>query len=158
MPRTALAATDGPNLALTPRQLAFLLRLQAQALGYFLDNQTADGLILDRQANHGPRRPHGLASTAATGMGFIALALASAEPYRRIPAAESVARVRRSVTTALERLPQTRGLLPHFIHSASGEVVGVDARSTIDTAWLVAGALWAAAFLRDPQLERDADG
>src|SRR5262249_14543760 len=33
---------------------------------------------------------------------------------------------------------------------------GRDQSSTIETAWLVAGALWAAAFLRDPTLERAA--
>jgi hypothetical protein len=156
MPRTALAATDGPCLPLSPRELALLLRLQAQGLSYFLDNQTADGLMLDRQANHGPRRPHGLVSTAATGMGFIALALASAEPYRRISPSEAVARVRRGVATALERLPHTRGVLPHFVHSATGRVIGLDQRSTVDTAWLAAGALWAAAFLGDSELQRDA--
>ena len=60
----------------------FLLGLQYQALHYFLDNQTAGGLMLDRQRNHGPLRADGLCSVAATGMGFIALALASAPPYR----------------------------------------------------------------------------
>jgi hypothetical protein len=89
-------------------------------------------------------------------MGFIALALASAEPYRRLSASEAAARVSRGVTAGLEHLPHTRGVMPHFIHSATGEVVGVDARSTVDTAWLAAGALWAAAFLGDARLTRDA--
>ena len=56
------------------------LSCSAVPLDYFLDNQAAGGLILDRQANHGPRRPHGLCSIAATGMGFIALALARRRP------------------------------------------------------------------------------
>src|SRR5262249_37652050 len=64
------AAADLPRA-----DLALLLRLQRRALRYFLDNQTPDGLILDRQRNHGPRRDCGLRSTAATGMGLIALAL-----------------------------------------------------------------------------------
>src|SRR5438128_1978994 len=53
-------------LTATDRRL--LLRLQRQALQYFLDNQTTAGLVLDRQRNRGPRRPHGLCSTAATGL------------------------------------------------------------------------------------------
>jgi hypothetical protein len=131
---------------------AFLLRLQRRAIQYFLDNQTAGGLVLDRQANHGPRRAAGLCSTAATGMGFIALAVATAEPHRLMPKASAVRRVRHGLTAALERVPQTEGVLPHFTHAATGAVSGADARSTVDTAWLVAGALWAAEFLGDAEL------
>jgi hypothetical protein len=131
---------------------AFLLQLQRRAVQYFLDNQTAGGLVLDRQANHGPRRAVGLCSTAASGMGFIALALAAAEPHRLLPKASAVRRVRHGLTAALERVPHTEGVLPHFTEAASGAVAGADARSTIDTAWLVAGALWAAEFLGDAEL------
>jgi hypothetical protein len=131
---------------------AFLLRLQRRAIQYFLDNQTAGGLVLDRQANHGPRRAAGLCSTAATGMGFIALALAAADPHRMLPKASAVRRVDHGLTAALERVPHTEGVLPHFTDAATGAVSGADARSTIDTAWLVAGALWAAEFLGDAKL------
>src|SRR5262249_12455784 len=62
---------DGTSLA--PAERGFLVRLQRQALQYFLDNQVPGGLMLDRQHNHGPRRLHGLCSTTATGMGFVAL-------------------------------------------------------------------------------------
>src|SRR5262249_51452435 len=67
---------------LTPAEWSLLLRLQRLALRYFLENQLAGGLVLDRQRNHGPRAASGLCSTAATGMGLIALALAAAPPYR----------------------------------------------------------------------------
>src|SRR5581483_7779613 len=86
-----------PQRAITPPTRAdrdFLLHLQRLALTYFLDNQTTLGLILDRQSNHGPPRPQGICSTAATGMGFIALALASATPYRLLTRAEAVQRIR----------------------------------------------------------------
>jgi hypothetical protein len=49
-------------------------------------------------------------------------------------------------------LPHSRGIMPHFL-DAAGMPVGKDVRSTIDTAWLVAGALWAAAFLGDAELQ-----
>src|SRR5262245_15430406 len=80
--------------ALTPAEYGILLRLQRQALQYFVDNQVPAGLILDRQSNHGPRRLHGLCSTAATGMGFIALALASTAPYRLLSPAQAALRIR----------------------------------------------------------------
>ncbi len=148
MPRMAtFTATD--------RRL--LLRLQSQAMRYFLDNQTASGLVLDRQRNHGPPHTHGLCSTAATGMGWIALALASADPYRLLTPHEATLRIRRGLETALHALPHERGIVPHFVDSRTGEVYGRDHLSTIETAWLAAGALWASAFLRDSELERLAD-
>src|SRR5262245_8955676 len=143
---------DVTTTTLPRTERAFLLQLQRQAIHYFLDNQTASGLVLDRQANHGPRRAGGLCSTTATGMGFIALALASAEPHRLLSKASAVRRVRRGLAAALERVPQTEGALPHFTDAATGAVSGADARSTVDTAWLVAGALWAAEFLGDAEL------
>ncbi len=145
MPRTAPFTTAERRL---------LLRLQAQAMQYFLDNQTTTGLLLDRQRNHGPLSPHGLYSTAATGMGWIALALASAEPHRLLTPSEAILRIRTGLETALHVLPHDRGIVPHFLDSRTGRVYGADRLSTIDTAWLAAGALWASAFLRDAELER----
>jgi hypothetical protein len=136
----------------------FLLDLQQRALCYFLENQNPHtGLVLDRQSNFGSARTGSLCSTAATGMGFITLALGSAEPYDLLSRAEAVARVKRGVEHALHHLPHTHGVLPHFLDARTGKVVGVDARSTLDTGWFLAGALWAAEFLGDPELDALAD-
>jgi hypothetical protein len=131
-----------------------LLRLQRLALRYFLENQLAGGLVLDRQRNHGPRAASGLCSTAATGMGLIALALAAAPPYRLLPRGEAVTRIRAALEAAWTRLPHTRGIVPHFVHPDGVTPAGSDPRSTIDSAWLLAGGLWAAQFLGEPALER----
>jgi len=148
VPRTARPGADLPRA-----DHALLLRLQHQALRYFLDNQTPGGLVLDRQRNHGPRRGRGLCSTAATGMGLIALALAAGPPYRLLTPRDAGRRVRAGLEATLGRLPSNHGVLPHFVDSATGAVFGSDSFSTVDTAWLAAGALWAAAFLRDSELE-----
>jgi hypothetical protein len=132
---------------------AVLLRLHRDALRYFLDCQLPCGLVLDRQANFGPLRSSGLCSLTATGMGMIALALACEEPHRLLSRGEAVLRARGAAMAALA-LPHTRGVLPHFVTSSNRTPQGVDARSTIDTAWLVAGALAASALLNDPELER----
>jgi hypothetical protein len=137
--------------ALTRADCSFLLQLQREALLYFLEGQTTNGLLLDRQSNHGPRRPAGVCSTTATGMGFIALALASAPPHRLLTSAEAAGRIRTGLETALG-LSHDEGVVAHFLDEA-GMPWGVDAFSTVETAWLVAGALWAAAFLRAPELE-----
>jgi hypothetical protein len=137
----------------TATEQGILLRLQRQALEYFIDNQEPCGLVLDRQRNRGPRSVHGLCSSAATGMGCISLALASATPHRLISHAEAVRRVRATVQHALERLPCDHGMVPHFIHATTGAVSGSDHFSTIDSSWLIAGAMWAAEFLQDGNLE-----
>jgi hypothetical protein len=142
---------------LTPADWSLLLRLQRLALRYFVENQLANGLVLDRQRNHGPRVTSGLCSTAATGMGLIALALAAAPPYRLLPRGEAVARIRATLETAWARLPHTCGILPHFLHPDGVTPAGNDVRSTIDSAWLLAGGLWAAKFLGDPTLGRLAE-
>src|SRR5579872_947369 len=110
---------------LLPRtEQAFLLQLQRQAIHYFLENQTPTGLVLDRQSNHGPRRAYGLCSTAASGMAFIALALARAEPYRLLTKAEAIDRATHNLTAALHQTPHTEGVLPHFTDAATGAVAG----------------------------------
>jgi hypothetical protein len=151
-PRVAsTAARVGESLA--PAEHAFLLELQLDLLRYFLDNQTSTGLVLDRQRNHGPREAHGLCSTATTGMGLIGLALAAQSPYRLLSHADAVARIRAAMGAALDHLPHEHGIMPHFVHSADREVHGADRLSTIDSSWLVAGALAAAALLEDLDLE-----
>jgi hypothetical protein len=137
----------------TSAEHALLLGLERKALQYFIDNQSLrTGLVLDRQRNHGALRRDGLYSTAATGMGFIALALASTSPFKFLTRTEAARRVCLGLETALEKVPQTHGVLPHFVDSTTFAVVGADARSTVDTAWLVAGALWAATFLGNKTL------
>jgi hypothetical protein len=147
------AAAPGAGTDLTSSDRALLLRLQRQALCYFLDNQVRGDLILDRQRNHGPRHRDGLCSTAATGMGLIALALAATPPYRLLTPQAAALRVRACIQTALGRLPHDHGVVPHFVASATGAVSGTDYFSTVETSWLAAGALWAAACLRDAGLE-----
>jgi hypothetical protein len=142
-----------PVDSVAPTDCALLLSLQHQALTYFLDNQTPGGLILDRQSNRGPRRPRGVCSLAATGMGLIALALAAGPPYRLLTPSDARQRVRLALRTAIEQLPHDRGVVPHFVDSRTGAVVGFDARSTVETAWLVAGSLWSAHYLHDAELE-----
>src|SRR5262245_3020211 len=53
---------DVTTTALSRLDRAFLLGLQRQAIGYFLDNQAPSGLVLDRQRNRGPRLGGGLCS------------------------------------------------------------------------------------------------
>ena len=145
MPGLAGDALDG-------KDREWLRALQGRAIGYFLENQSPSGLIDDRQANHGPMREARLCSVSATGMGLIAIALASSEPHRLLGHSEAVARVRSALETALTRMPHDHGILPHFTDPSGTRALGEDAFSTVDSAWLLAGGLWAAAFLNDANL------
>ena len=145
----------GESASMTDRGL--LGRLQRRALGYFLENQGADGLVQDRQANHGPTRGSGPLSISATGMGLIAISLASAAPHRLIPRNEAISRVRAALETGLDRLPVDHGIMPHFVDPATLRPLGADAFSTVDTSWFLAGALWSASFLEDGELVNLAD-
>jgi hypothetical protein len=89
-------------------------------------------------------------------MGLIAIALASAEPYRLISRDEAIARVRRAIATGLEKVPHDRGIMPHFVRPETLQPLGEDAFSTVDSSWFVAGALWASTFLCDPELVESA--
>lgn len=146
-------AFPGGVARITAAEQAFLLSLQRQTLHYFLDNQSGGGLMRDRQANKAPHRMVGWCSTAATGMGLIGLALAAAPPYRLLERDKAVHRVRLALNAALERVPNDHGIMPHFLDSQTDELRGHDVYSTVDSSWLLAGALWAAAFLKDPGLE-----
>jgi hypothetical protein len=86
-------------------------------------------------------------------MGFIALTLAAAPPYRLLTPQAAALHVRTGLQAALDRLPHDHGVVPHFVDSATGAVHGTDCFSTVETSWLAAGALWAAASLRDAELE-----
>lgn len=120
-----------------------LLEYQTLTLSYFLDNQLPHGLILDRQANQGPLRQDGLCSTSATGMGLLAIALASTPEYGLLSRYDARRRISRGIEAAF-RLEHVRGIMPHFTRSDGITPVGSDKLATIDSAWLVAGALLAA--------------
>ena len=150
-------ASAGRPYPLTAAERQLLNALQREALGYFLDNQLPHGLMLDRQRNHGPRSFGGLCSTAATGMGLMALAVAAAPQYRLLSQNEARTRIRACLTTVLDCLPSDHGMMPHFLHARTLEPIGTDRISTIDSSWLAAGALWASAFLGGKALHALAD-
>lgn len=132
---------------------ALLRRLEKESIRYFVENQLGHGLILDRQRNFGRRNMTGLCSLSATGMGLIALALASEPENAILTKKESRRRIALALRGALA-LPHVDGMLPHFVDARSLEPVGTDAISTIDSAWLFAGALWAAEFTGDRVIKR----
>lgn len=137
--------------ALTPSEKVSLLKLQKQLLQYFLDNQVRNGFIRDRQRNHGSIRDGGATSSSSTGMGLIAIALASAKEYDIIPRKEAEERIIKALEHALA-VPEVGGMIAHFYGEDDKPMATDDTIATIDSAWLIAGGLWAARFTDSPRI------
>jgi hypothetical protein len=130
----------------------FLRELQERLLRYFVDNQVKkNGFVFDRQRNHGAPRENGITSSSATGMGMIAIALASAKEYGLISAREAEDRIIKALEHAL-KVPEVGGMIAHFFGDDEKPVATYDAIATIDSSWLIAGALWSAAFFRSAKI------
>jgi hypothetical protein len=137
---------------LTPTEKGSLLKLQKQLLRYFLDNQVRNGFIRDRQRNHGSLRDSGATSSSSTGMGIIAIALASAKEYDVIPRQEAEERIVKALEHALT-VPEVGGMIAHFYGEDDKPMATDDTIATIDSAWLIAGGLWAAQFTESPRID-----
>ena len=135
-------ACDGPSTPLSP-QVAADSQLLASAVSLYRASRGDRGLYRDRLRFDGAHE--GPASVAATGMGLISLCIGS-----RIGMAESAAaEAKATVHTVLEigRARNASGFYYHFVDMETGDRAGSSEYSSIDTAILVSGALFAASCL-----------
>jgi hypothetical protein len=138
-----------------------LKNLLLRSLQYFIDNSYGKkaaplvrGFTRDRQNNFGELDEGGDASTSATGMSFIAKALASDPEYHLLSPKQAIVEIQLALETALLWLERGEaGIGPHFV-DANGNITGRDKFSTIDWSWLLIGAGWAAHFLQSPVLKK----
>jgi hypothetical protein len=132
--------------------------LLSRTLAFFADHtHPASGLTRDRARNFGdtPDVPaYRRASIAATGFGMAALAHAARGG--RVDRARAEDTIRTGLGTALA-MDHFHGWLYHFVDWETGERFPASEVSTIDTAWLVAGALYAGAITEDPRIAAMAD-
>jgi hypothetical protein len=154
--RAVSSSSSSLSITLSLEQEKQLSLLENQAIKYFLDNQTESGLIFDRQTNFGQTNKSPWISLSATGMGLIAIALASGPNHHLITRAEAIARVRKALLAA-KSVPAIHGMMPHFFDPVTLKWQSNDQVSTIDSSWLIAGGLWAAKYLKDDSLEQLAD-
>ncbi len=126
-----------------PADEAFVDRLQRAAWAFFLaETHPQTGLTKDRAATFGTDR-HTVASLAATGFQLAALPVAVSRGW--LTRDEAVARATTTLRTALDKLPEEHGWLPHFVDWSTGERVWECEYSSIDTGLFLAGALVAGA-------------
>lgn len=109
------------------------------------------GLVLDRAAVDGHYAP-GVASIAATGFGLSALCIADRRGY--LDRAAVKARVRTTLQHLNAHAEHKHGFLYHFLDSATGKRVWESEASSVDTAWLLCGALHCRAHWDDAEIRK----
>lgn len=141
-----LAAQPLATDTLSAEENAFLDQLQYDTVQYFWDYaDPKTGLIPDSSQANAP------SSIAATGFGLAALCIADSrgwirhqDAYRRVLAALKTAR----------RLKQYHGFLYHFVDMRTGQRAWQSEISSIDTALLLAGALFAGEYFKGTEVDR----
>jgi hypothetical protein len=131
------AASESPSPPPTDSQLL------ASAVGFYRASRNARGLYRDRLRFDGA--PEGPASIATTGMGLISLCIGS-----RIGLGETATEDAKTTVRTMMGFGQSRnatGFYYHFLDMETGDRAGTSEYSTIDTAILTSGALFAASCL-----------
>lgn len=144
-------------LAFDPRLIRIRGEVENTAIRYFIDHAHPEtGLVRDKALNFSetPDSNH-VSSLAATGFGLTVIAHASTmgkvtPKFARDYAYKTLRFIR-------DYVPHHKGWLVHFADWKSGDRVWQSEYSTIDTALLVAGALYAAEVLKDPAVSEVAD-
>ena len=109
------------------------------------------GLVLDKASVEEPYRP-GVSSIAATGFGLSALCIGDARGY--LNRDEARARVHRTLEYLNTSVEHEHGFFYHFIYSSTGRRVWQSEASSIDTGWLLCGALQCRTHWEDPEIRR----
>jgi hypothetical protein len=137
--------------------IAFLDALEQQGCLYFWEQANpANGQVLDHAANDlsGQIDPTtNESSIAATGFGLTALCIADQRGYLpNVTHAQIVARVQTTLDFYLNQMPNQNGFFYHFNDINTGQPLSGSEVSSIDTAWLICGALAARAYFDDPTM------
>ncbi len=152
---TALAA---PSPAQPPPLPAELEQLFQASLAFYGQLQrTTNGLYRDAFVIRPSAAPNRTCSTAATGVGLIALCMDfelghdPAAPQKALQSLRAINGKTKGFAIGREKA----GFMRHFFSSQDG--AGKSEYSTIDTAILVAGALFCRNTFNDPQIKPEAD-
>lgn len=132
---------------------ALLETIQRASFEYFLkETNRKNGLVADRAYNSNRGSVNAPASIAATGFGLAAYCVAVERGWVERESARQL--VHRTLQFFLEEAPHERGFFYHFMNMKTGERSKNSELSPIDTALFLAGALFAADYFNDPELQR----
>lgn len=143
-------------LAVVPPKRGHLLdEIGRRACLYFAEQaDPGTGLVRDRARIAGPEHRR-VASIAATGFGLSAMAIADARRY--LPRGEPRARVLQILRYLVGRAIHKSGFFYHFSDMRTGERVWGSEFSSVDTAWVLCGAMHCAGHFDDPEVRRLAE-
>ena len=126
---------------------ALLDEVERRSCRYFYEMADPNtGLVRDRAATN-EQYSSGVASVAATGFGLSALAIGNSRGY--LDRDKVQARVRTTLKFLCDHTAQEHGFFYHFLDSANGARVWKSEASSIDTAWLLCGALHSRSYWED---------
>lgn len=128
-------------------------QMEETSIRYFIDHaHPQTGLVRDKAYNFQDSPAHNkMSSLAATGFGLTVIAHASM--MGKVSPVFAKEYVRKTLRFTFDHVPHYRGWLTHFANWETGEALKGSEYSTIDTALLVAGALYAAQILKDPEID-----
>ena len=135
----AAAMVRGNSIPMPAKRMELLDEIGRRACQFFLDHADPQtGLVRDRARTLGyeDRR---IASIAATGFGLSALCIADLRGYA--PSVDLADRVEKILTFLLKKAPHEHGFFYHFCDMTTGARAWQSELSSVDTAWLLCGAL-----------------
>jgi hypothetical protein len=146
-----------PAFRLTREDERLLDEIQRRGCLYFMEQAgPTTGQVLDRAkwvGGTGALDPRRMASIAATGFGLTALCIADRRGYQPRPVI--VEQVRRTLRFHAEKLPHEHGFFTHFNDVETGAAWHGSEISSIDTALLLCGVLFARAYFHaEPEIVR----
>jgi hypothetical protein len=140
----------GKASAATSRE-SLLDEIQRRAIRYFYtEADPYTGLVRDRARNSYEPETRIVSSIAATGFGLSALAIA--ERRGIIPRSVALERVERTLEH-LAKMENQHGFFYHFVDMRTGDRAWNCEVSSIDTAWLLCGALHARAHFDTARID-----
>jgi hypothetical protein len=125
---------------------ALLEELQRRAFRFFWDEAGPLGLIKDRADNFRQDR-YQHSSIASVGFGLAAICVAEERGW--ISREQARQRITLTLDTLATKVPRQHGFFPHFLDTRTGQPSPGTEYSTIDTAILLYGALFAGSWFED---------
>ncbi|MSR77522.1 MAG: hypothetical protein EXS63_04780 [Candidatus Omnitrophica bacterium] len=127
---------------------ALLDEIQHRAFQYFsLESNAVTGLVHDHAFNNAQRSVAYTSSIAATGFGLTAYAVGIQHGWIDYRTAKE--KTQRTLEFLLKQAAEEHGFFYHFMDPRTGKRSKDSELSPVDTAWLLAGALFAAEFYED---------
>ncbi len=137
----------GPVRTESRLNLQFLQQLQRDSAKYFWEQvNPVNGLIKDSSEQYAP------CSIGAVGFGLVSLCIMEKNGWRSRE--EVLQRLTRTLRFLRDRVQHERGFFYHFVSMRNGQRVWKSEASSIDTALVVAGALFAGEYFKNSEIER----